>query len=292
MFAFAFGDIQLSDGRRVLLFSSDAHLKILARAGQILQDATFRITPSLWTQTFIINASVTSSTFIPTVIALLPDKKRDTYDAMFGSLKENLEARGLELSARYMMSLTQLREQQKKMNEDLAHSLTQLRKQHEEDIKTKDHSITQLRKKNEDQAHSITQLRKLYEEEKKKTVDHSLTQKMNEAQAHSLTQFRKLYEEEMKTKDHSITQLRKQYEEEKKKNEDQAHSLTQLREQYEEEKYKTEEVRKICERVEKKEKQEVREWVVRGFMICLYFIFNYFLKYIVKEKFSFCRIGL
>ena len=37
------------------------------------------------------------------------------------------------------------------------------------------------------------------------------------------------------------------------------HSLTQLREQYEEEKYKTEEVRKICERVEKKEKQEVRE---------------------------------
>ena len=104
MFAFAFGDIQLSDGRRVLLFSSDAHLKILARAGQILQDATFRITPSLWTQTFIINASVTSSTFIPTVIALLPDKKRDTYDAMFGSLKENLEARGLELSARYMMS--------------------------------------------------------------------------------------------------------------------------------------------------------------------------------------------
>ena len=97
------GDIQLSDGRRVLLFSSDAHLKILARAGQILQDATFRITPLLWTQ-FIINASVESDTFVPTVIALLPDKKRETYDAMFGSLKENLEARGLELSAEYMMS--------------------------------------------------------------------------------------------------------------------------------------------------------------------------------------------
>ena len=100
------GDIQLSDGRRVLLFSSDAHLKILARAGQILQDATFKITPSLWTQTFIINASVTSSTFIPTVIALLPDKKRETYNAMFGSLKENLESRGLELSARYMIVCT------------------------------------------------------------------------------------------------------------------------------------------------------------------------------------------
>ena len=29
------------------------------------------------------------------------DKKRETYNAMFGSLKENLESRGLELSARY-----------------------------------------------------------------------------------------------------------------------------------------------------------------------------------------------
>ena len=55
-------------------------------------------------QTFIINASVASDTFVPTVIALLLDKKRETYDAMFGSLKENLEARGLELSAEYMMS--------------------------------------------------------------------------------------------------------------------------------------------------------------------------------------------
>ena len=98
------GDIPLSGGRRVLLFSSDAHLEILARAIQILQDATFRITPKLWTQTFIINASVTSMTFVPTVFALLPDKKRETYDAMFCSLKDNLDARGLELSAKYMMS--------------------------------------------------------------------------------------------------------------------------------------------------------------------------------------------
>ena len=32
------------------------------------------------------------------------DKKRETYNAMFGSLKENLEARGLELSPKYMIS--------------------------------------------------------------------------------------------------------------------------------------------------------------------------------------------
>ena len=70
----------------------------------MLADGTFRITPSLWTQTFIISAEVTSKVFVPVVFALLPDKKRDSYDAMFNSLKENLDARGLELSARYLMS--------------------------------------------------------------------------------------------------------------------------------------------------------------------------------------------
>ena len=98
------GDVVLSGGRRILLFSSDAHLKILAKAQQILVDGTFRITPSLWTQTFIISAQVTSNVFVPVVFALLPDKKRESYDAMFSSLKENLTARGLELSARYLMS--------------------------------------------------------------------------------------------------------------------------------------------------------------------------------------------
>ena len=67
-------------------------------------DGTFRITPSLWTQTFIISAQVTSKVFVPVVFALLPDKKRESYDAMFSSLRDNLDARGLELSARYLMS--------------------------------------------------------------------------------------------------------------------------------------------------------------------------------------------
>ena len=94
----------LSDGRRVLLFTTDAHLKILARAFQILGDGTFRITPALWCQTFIISAEVTTGVFVPVVFALLPDKKRESYDAMFGLLREALETLGKELSASFFMS--------------------------------------------------------------------------------------------------------------------------------------------------------------------------------------------
>ena len=52
------GDQVFQDGRRILLFSTDEHLRILARAREILGDGTFRITPHLWCQTFVISASV------------------------------------------------------------------------------------------------------------------------------------------------------------------------------------------------------------------------------------------
>ena len=51
-------DQVLADGWRILLFTTNDHLKILARATQILGDGTFRITPGLWCQTFIISAEV------------------------------------------------------------------------------------------------------------------------------------------------------------------------------------------------------------------------------------------
>ena len=47
------GDQVLADGRRIILFTTKEHLKILARARQILGDGTFRITPGLWCQTFV-----------------------------------------------------------------------------------------------------------------------------------------------------------------------------------------------------------------------------------------------
>ena len=50
------GDVLHSDGLRVLLFATDESLRIMARAMTILADGTFRITPYLWYQTFILSA--------------------------------------------------------------------------------------------------------------------------------------------------------------------------------------------------------------------------------------------
>ena len=68
------GDQVLSDGRRVVVFTS--------------------------------NSKVTSSVFVPVVFVLLPDKKRESYDAMFSMLAEILESQGLEMSVTYFMSGT------------------------------------------------------------------------------------------------------------------------------------------------------------------------------------------
>lgn len=97
------GDQVGENGKRVLLFSSDDHLELLARSPELLSDATFKITPKLWYQTFIIMAAVCGA-FIPVVFCLMPDKKRQTYDMMFSLLKEALECRGLELSAELLVT--------------------------------------------------------------------------------------------------------------------------------------------------------------------------------------------
>ena len=70
------GDVLHSDGLRVLFFASDESLRIMARARTILADGTFRITPYLWYQTFILSAEFRDFQFVPVAFALLPDKKR------------------------------------------------------------------------------------------------------------------------------------------------------------------------------------------------------------------------
>ena len=80
------------DGRRVILLTTNDLLEILAKAPQILGDGTFRITPTQWYQTFIISVQVSSGVFVPVCFALLPDKRRESYDAMFTMLKEALES--------------------------------------------------------------------------------------------------------------------------------------------------------------------------------------------------------
>ena len=97
------GDQVLDDGRRVVLFTTNEHLKHLAKSQQVLAYGTFRITPKLWTQTFIISAQVTSGVFNPVVFVLLPDKKRDSYDEMFSMLAEYLESQDRQLSCQVQL---------------------------------------------------------------------------------------------------------------------------------------------------------------------------------------------
>ena len=100
------GDILHSNGLRVLLFASDETLKIMSRSRTILADGTFRITPHLWYQTFVLNAEFRTNQFVPVAFGLLPDKKRQSYDDLFSLLKQALEhpSRDLELSAEWVMS--------------------------------------------------------------------------------------------------------------------------------------------------------------------------------------------
>ena len=69
------GDVLHSDGLRVLLFSTDESLAVMARARTLLCDGTFRITPFLWYQTFVVSAEFRDESFIPVAFGLLPDKK-------------------------------------------------------------------------------------------------------------------------------------------------------------------------------------------------------------------------
>ena len=49
-------------------------MEVLARAKEILGDGTFKITPLLWGQLFVISAQVTPFVFVPVAVFLLPDK--------------------------------------------------------------------------------------------------------------------------------------------------------------------------------------------------------------------------
>ena len=70
------GDVLHSDGLRVFLFSTAESLSILLRARTVLCDGTFRITPYLWYQTFVVSAKFRENSFILNAFGLLPDKKR------------------------------------------------------------------------------------------------------------------------------------------------------------------------------------------------------------------------
>ena len=76
------GDILLENGKRIVMFSTNSLLDIAARAQGFLGDGTFKITPKLWHQVFVISVQVTSDVYVPVTVFLLPDKMGISYSSM------------------------------------------------------------------------------------------------------------------------------------------------------------------------------------------------------------------
>ena len=62
--------------KNIVVFSTVEHLEYLCRARTISGDGTFKITPHLWYQTFILCCEIVPGSWIPAVFGLLPDKQR------------------------------------------------------------------------------------------------------------------------------------------------------------------------------------------------------------------------
>ena len=73
----------------MLIFGTDANLRLLASSEVLFMDGTFKSAPSLFNQLFTIHA-VFLEHFITLVYCLLPDKQRATYHKVFDILKTKL----------------------------------------------------------------------------------------------------------------------------------------------------------------------------------------------------------
>ena len=73
--SFVLGDRLIGD-KRVVVFSTNEHLDYLCRARTVSGDGTFKVTPHLWYQTFILCCEIIPGSWIPAVFGLLPDKQR------------------------------------------------------------------------------------------------------------------------------------------------------------------------------------------------------------------------
>ena len=90
--------------KKIVVFSTKEHVKILCRCRTVSGDGTFKITPSLWYQTFILAGEVVPEVWVPLIYAILPDKQKTSYEAMFEILLEAVEAQNLALSAEWFLS--------------------------------------------------------------------------------------------------------------------------------------------------------------------------------------------
>ena len=75
---------------RILMFSTEANLKLLDKYSDWYCDGTFDISPTIFKQVYTIHIQI-GLTSLPMVYFLLPNKKQKTYNKMFKMLSEYLK---------------------------------------------------------------------------------------------------------------------------------------------------------------------------------------------------------
>ena len=75
-----------NNNQRILIFSTDANLEQLSRSKHWYADGTFKTSPSLFNQFFVIHGSQDEHVF-PLVYILTPNRTRATYDRVLQALK-------------------------------------------------------------------------------------------------------------------------------------------------------------------------------------------------------------
>ena len=87
----------------IILFATNATLKILAEARAISIDGTFKMAPKIWKQLFILCVEIPGGVWIPVAFGFLPNKTEKAYLEWFKLLEAALKERNLELSAIFCM---------------------------------------------------------------------------------------------------------------------------------------------------------------------------------------------
>ena len=81
--------------KRILIFANKEMIKYLKKCTRFLIDGTFKICPKCFYQVYTIHADVGSNdeyvNVVPVLYALLPDKKRATYDILFQMIKSQVK---------------------------------------------------------------------------------------------------------------------------------------------------------------------------------------------------------
>ncbi|KAE8740306.1 hypothetical protein FOCC_FOCC014180 [Frankliniella occidentalis] len=80
------------EDQRVIIFTTNQHLKLLARATYWVMDGTFKVAPHVVCQVYAIHGAVNGK-WVPLFIVLMERKSRRTYEDVFEILKTETRRR-------------------------------------------------------------------------------------------------------------------------------------------------------------------------------------------------------